>query len=107
MNLWLLLAGMGLITYAIRAVPILLMERVTLPPLVMRGLRFVPPAVLSAVVLPELVRTNGTLNLSPANPRLLAGLLAAAVAWRTRNVLLTILAGMLALWALQWLASAL
>ena len=77
MNLWLLLACMGLITYAIRAVPILLMERITLPPLVLRGLRYVPPAVLSAVVLPELVRTNGALNISLGNPRLLAGLLAA------------------------------
>ena len=37
------------------------------------------------------------------NLRLPAGLLAALVAWRTRNVLLTITAGMVALWLMQWL----
>lgn len=38
-----------------------------------------------------------------AQPRLYAGLAAALIAWTTRNVLLTIAGGMLALWLLQWL----
>jgi branched-subunit amino acid transport protein len=103
MNLWLLLLGMGLITYAIRLSLILLLGRVTLPPLLLRGLRFVPPAVLSAVALPELLRPAGQLNLSLGNAHLLAGVLAILVAWRTRSVLLTIVVGMAALWALKWL----
>jgi len=41
------------------------------------------------------------LDLSLGNFRLLAGLVGALVAWRTRNVLLTLAAGMLALWGLQ------
>ncbi len=59
-----------------------------------RALRYVPPAVLAALALPELVLVERSLLLSPANPRLLAGLLAAIVAWRTRNLWLTIGAGM-------------
>jgi branched-subunit amino acid transport protein len=41
------------------------------------------------------------LILSPAHPRLLAGALAALIAWRSRNALLAIAAGMVALWLLQ------
>jgi branched-subunit amino acid transport protein len=101
MNVWLLLIGMGLVTYAIRLSLIVLIGRVDVPPLIQRALRFVPPAVLSAIIFPELLRPGGTLDLSFGNVRLLAGILAALVAWRTRNVLLTIGVGMVALWVLQ------
>jgi branched chain amino acid efflux pump len=101
MNVWLLLIGMGLVTYAIRLSLIVLIGRVDVPPIIQRALRFVPPAVLSAIIFPELLRPGGTLNLSFGNVRLLAGMLAAGVAWRTKNVLLTIGVGMAALWVLQ------
>ena len=101
MNVWLLLIGMGLVTYTIRLSLIVLIGRVDVPPLIQRALRFVPPAVLSAIILPELLRPGGTLNVSLGNVRLLAGVLAAGVAWRTKNVLLTIGVGMVALWVLQ------
>jgi branched-subunit amino acid transport protein len=68
-----------------------------------RALRFVPPSVLTAIVVPELFVRAGEIQLSPSNFRLAAGLLAVLVAWRTRNTLLTILAGMLALVMLEWL----
>ena len=60
-----------------------------------------PPAVLSAIIFPEILRHDGALNLSLGNTRLLAGLVAALVAWRTKSALLTIAAGMAALWGLQ------
>jgi branched-subunit amino acid transport protein len=99
--LWLTLLGMGLVTYAIRLGPILALERMPMPPRLRQALRFVPAAVLSAISLPELLRPGGTLDLSTGNDRLLAGILATAVAWFTRNVLLTIGLGMVALWVLQ------
>jgi len=101
MNVWLLLISMGLVTYAIRLSLIVLIGRVDVSPLIQRALRFVPPAVLSAIIFPELLRPGGTLDLSLGNVRLLAGVLAALVAWRTKNVLLTIGVGMAALWVLQ------
>ncbi len=101
MRLWLAIITLGILTFAIRLSFILALGRMEVPPLVLRALRYVPPAVLSAIIVPELVMPGGTLNLSLGNPRLLAGLLATAVAWLTKNVLLTIAAGMLALWALQ------
>ncbi len=101
MNVWLAILGAGGITFAIRLSLIVLMGRVEVPPLVRRALRFVPPAVLSAIIFPELFMRNGMLDVSFGNTRLLAGSLAALVAWRTRNVLLTIGVGMTALWILQ------
>ena len=101
MTLWIVLILMGVVTYGLRLSLIGLTGRWEVPPLVSRALRFVPPAVLSAIVLPELVQPGGTLNLSLGNLRLLAGVLAILVAWRTRNVLLTVGAGMAGLWLLQ------
>jgi branched-subunit amino acid transport protein len=101
MTTWLIILGMGLVTYAIRLSLIMLLGRVQVPPLVQRALRYVPPAVLSAIIFPELLVRNGALDVSLSNERLLAGLLAAVVAWRTKNVLLTIAVGMAALWALM------
>ncbi len=100
MTTWLIVLGMGLITYLIRLSLVALMGRINVPPIIQQALRFVPPAVLSAIIFPELLRPNGTLDISPGNVRLLAGILAALVAWRTKNVLLTIAVGMLALWVL-------
>ena len=101
MMTWLIMACMGIVTYLIRLSVIAAIGRFNVPPLVQRALRFVPPAVLSAIIFPELLRPGGTFDLSLGNLRLLAGVLAALVAWRTRNVLLTIGVGMAALWLLM------
>jgi branched-subunit amino acid transport protein len=75
-----------------------------LPETLRRALRFVPPAVLSAIVLPELVIRTGQFDVSLTNFRLLAGIVAILVAWKTRNTLLTILAGMVALLILEFIS---
>jgi branched-subunit amino acid transport protein len=101
MNYWLIILAMGLVTFSIRLLPIALLGRVEIPIVVQRALRFVPPAVLSAIVAPELLMPGGEFNLSLGNARLIAGIIAMIVAWRTKNVLLTIAAGMIALWVLS------
>jgi len=101
MMTWLLIIGIGIATYGIRLSFITIFSKREIPPFVLRLLRFVPMVVLSAIILPQLVLLNNSLNLTLANPRWIAGLLAGIVAWRTRNVLLTIVVGMVALWVLQ------
>jgi branched-subunit amino acid transport protein len=91
----------GVVTFATRLSFIALLGRMEVPQVVRRALRFVPPAVLSAIILPELVMRDGAPALSVENARLLAGVVAAAIAWRTRNVLLTIASGMASLWIIQ------
>jgi branched-subunit amino acid transport protein len=91
----------GAATYAIRLSFILLFGKIEAPASLLRALRFVPPAVLSAIIFPELLLRSGSLDLSFHNARLLAGAIAVLIAWRSKNVLLTIIAGMLALFAIQ------
>lgn len=98
---WLIILLAGPLTYAIRLSFIALSGRWQPPRLFTRALRFVPPAVLSAIILPEMLIRDGALVPTFLNPRLLAGLLAILVAWRSRNTLLTIVAGMLALYLFQ------
>lgn len=101
MNIWLTIFAAGLITYATRLSFILLFERIEIPTWLERTLRFVPTAVLSAIFVPELVFQDGALAVNPTNPRLLAGIVAILVAWRTKNILLTLVSGMASLWILQ------
>lgn len=106
MNLWLIVIGMGVITYATRLSLLLLWKHIKLPSKWQQGLHYVPTAVLSAIIFPELLLPGGTLDISPGNVRLIAGLIAALIAWRTHHVLWTICGGMVALWALQTLTQA-
>ena len=93
--------AMGLVTFALRISFIALAGRLELPPLIKRALRFVPAAVLSAIVVPALVFREGSLDLTLGNEKLLAGALAALVAWYTKSIIWTIIAGMVALWTFQ------
>ena len=101
MNIWLVMLIGGLITFGMRFSFIFLFGKFHIPETVRKALHYVPPAVLSAIVFPELFLPNGTLNLSFGNSRLLAGLLAMVIAWFTKNTLITILVGMVALFVLQ------
>ncbi len=100
LTLALTIVGMGLITFAIRVALFLLPQDAQLPEGLLRALRYVPAAVLSAIIAPEMLMPGGTFDLSLGNERLLAGLVAILVAWRTRDVVLTVVAGMVALWLL-------
>jgi branched-subunit amino acid transport protein len=101
MSIWVIILMAGLMTFATRLSFIFLLDRIKMPDWFRRGLRFVPVAVLSAIILPELTSPNGSLFLSWRNPQLLAGMVAILVAWRTKNVILTIIAGMVALLIFQ------
>ncbi len=99
-RVWLaiLLAGAG--TFAMRASFLAAASRLAaVPPLAQRLLRQIPPAALASLVAPALLRPGGELGLF--QPRLAAGLLAGVVAWRTRNVALTLVVGLLILVVLQ------
>lgn len=99
-GLWLVILGGMLATYATRVSFILLVPPERMPLWFRRGLRFVAPAVLAGLVSTDFFGTAGSLDLTVGNHRLFAGLLAAVIAWRTRNAWVTILTGMAALWLL-------
>jgi branched-subunit amino acid transport protein len=95
MNGFLLITGMALVTFAIRYPVLALLGRATLPEPVLRALRLVPPAVLTAIVVPAVLMPQGDrLDLGYDNAYLVAGIAAGLIAWRSRNLLLTIVLGM-------------
>lgn len=101
MPFWAIILLIGAGTYLLRLSFIYLFGRMDIPETVRHALRYVPAAVLAALAAPALVYADGEVFLSVYNARLLAGLVAIAVAAYTKNVLLTIGIGMLALWGLQ------
>jgi branched-subunit amino acid transport protein len=99
-EVWLAIVLAGAGTFAMRASFIAAAHRMAeVPPWASRILRQIPPAALAAIVLPALVRPEGTIDL--LQPRLAAGLLAGFIAWRTRNVLVTLVLGIAGLMALE------
>ena len=102
MNIWLVMLLGGLITFGMRFSLIYLFGRFEVPETIRKALHYVPPAVLSAIIFPELFLHDGALHLAPDNTRLLAGVIAVLVAWFSKNTLITIIAGMIALFLLQF-----
>ncbi len=99
--IWLVILAGGVGTYLTRLSFIGLVPQERLPRIFRRGLRFIPSAVLAAILLPEILIPVEAVELSLSNHRLLAGILAAIVAWRLRNTWLTISIGMVTLWLLS------
>ncbi|MBK8025506.1 MAG: AzlD domain-containing protein [Chloroflexi bacterium] len=95
MNEWLLIFGMMVVTFGVRYGTMALVGRLPMPERVFKALRYVPPAVLSAIIVPAMLFPDGeTLSISLQNSYLVAGVVSALLAWRTRNLLLTIVLGM-------------
>ena len=99
-----LILGMAVVTFAVRYPVLALVSRMPLPAAVLKAMRFIPPAVLTAIIVPAVLIPDGaTLQFDYRNSYLMASLVAGLVAWRTKNLLLTIILGMAALWAWRWL----
>ena len=98
-NELLMVTGMALVTFAMRYPVLALVSRLTLPTTLLAALKFVPPAVLTAIIVPALLApAEQRLNFSLTNDYLIAGMVTALVAWRTKNLLLTLAIGMASLW---------
>ena len=102
---WPVALGIGGGTLLIRYSFILIMDKVTLPDLVHRMLRFIPASVLPALIVPAvfLLRTGDTVAWAGWE-RTVSWLAAVIIAWKTRNIFATIAAGMAVLWVLKALA---
>ena len=100
LKLWSVVAIVGVLNYVSRLSFIALFARRYVPPLLVRAFRYVPAAMLTALVLPMVVGTPGTAGFAPW-PKIVAAIAAGIVAFFTRSTLKTLGTGMLALWALQ------
>jgi len=100
---WFVMVAIGMLTFLTRLSFILLQDKWQPPSIVTRGLRFVPVAVLTAIFVPEILLIENQLAFSFTNMRLLAGLIAILVAYKTKSALWTIAVGMGVFWLLTWL----
>jgi len=101
MEQWLTILVAGAVTFGTRLSFIAAHGRIEMPKWFTRGLAFVPVVVLTAITFPEILAHENALDVSLGNARLIAGVVAALIAWRTKNTWLTIAVGMLALFVLQ------
>lgn len=99
--LWLVIVAIGVATFALRLSFIALVGRFeAIPAWLDRSLRYVPAAVLSALVWPSILRIDAAFVVGATPPRLIAAGVAVVVAWYTEDVLATIVTGMGTLWLL-------
>lgn len=100
MNMWSALAAtaaVGLITYVMRAGLILALADAALPQWLLRALRYVGPAVLAALTV-TLVADPDAANRGVSWPEVIGLGIAGPVAWKTKNLAVTLVVGMTAFW---------
>lgn len=104
MSLWLTIGAAGVITYVTRASFIAAGDRVTLPPVVERALRYVAPASFAAIAMPAMLNGDRFENFGADWPRIIAVAVASVIIIRWRNVPASLLVGMVTLWAILGLS---
>jgi branched chain amino acid efflux pump len=103
LKLWTVIVVVGALNYLTRLSFIAVFAQRTMPPLLARALKFVPAAMLTALILPMVVAGPVTEAAAWTDPKVYAALLAGAAAFATHSALKTLGVGMGALWLLQWL----
>lgn len=104
MSVWssmLIVAIVGVMTYSMRAVVIVAMANRPIPSSVERALRSVGPAVMAALAVNLAAGGEGGPTLTWAEG--ISLVVAGVVAWRSKNLIVTLAAGMIALWLATWL----
>jgi len=93
-----LFAGMGLVTYLPRALPLLYLAHKQLPQWLIDWLGFIPIAVLSALLSPALFTDTADRSFSLGKPELIVAVPTLIFALKTRSLGGTVLVGMFLYW---------
>ena len=97
---WGIIAALAALTLATRLSFILLFSHTDPPHWLRRSLHYFPPAILAALLAAQVfAETPGTRTVDGS--RVIAVMLASAVAYRTRSMILTISVGMTTLWGVR------
>ncbi|MZP30029.1 AzlD domain-containing protein [Heliobacterium undosum] len=99
-DIFLIIAGMAAVTFLTRFGALGLFR--FMPPWLEKWLKYVPTAVLTILIVPALVMPAGRVDISLQNDYLLAGIVAALVAYKTRNVTATLGLSMMVMFSLRW-----
>lgn len=103
MSYGLMILGMALVTFVVKAGLFVAGDRIVFPRLLREALDFVPVAVLTAIVVPMVLAPGGGgAELTWRNPHLIGALTAVALAAFTGRQLLTILVALAVFFAWQF-----
>jgi len=104
-EIWITIAALTVATAATRSSFWLVGHHITIPKRVQEMLRYAPACALAAIIAPDmLIVADHPLTVSLANPRLLAGVAATGYYLWRKNMLETIVFGMLVFTGLRiWL----
>ncbi|HDP26318.1 MAG TPA: AzlD domain-containing protein [Deltaproteobacteria bacterium] len=87
--------GMGFVTYIPRWAPLIYLSRRTIPVLFSEWLRLIPAGILSALVVPSLFISKETGHLALFQGEFIVAIPTLLLAWKTKSLALTVIAGML------------
>ncbi|WP_430734823.1 AzlD domain-containing protein [Halodesulfovibrio aestuarii] len=99
---WIVIAVIGIATIIMRGSFILTADRFKLNTKFAGILKFIPASVLAALVAPAIVYHEGMVSALHGKERILAGIIALLIAYKTRNIFFTILSGMGTLYLIQY-----
>jgi branched-subunit amino acid transport protein len=91
---FLTILGMALVTYIPRLLPVWVLSSKSLPPLVVKWLRYVPVTVLAAMLFPSLLVQEGQVDVGLDNLFLWAAVPTFLIAWRKRSLFGAVIVGM-------------
>lgn len=97
----LIIIGMSIVTQLPRIIPLVVLSKLNLPPLLLKWLKYIPAAVLAALLFPAVLMPDGVFLLSLNNKTLLASIPCIAVAVKTKSLFLTVIVGIGAMFLFQ------
>jgi len=101
MKFWVVIVSVGALNYLSRLSFIAFFANRSMPPVLAGVLKFVPAAMLTALVVPMVAAAPSLGSGIQIDARLPAAALAVVVAYRSRSTILTLATGMVALWVLR------
>ncbi|MFW6022543.1 MAG: AzlD domain-containing protein [Bacillota bacterium] len=90
-----LITGMALVTYIPRVLPLLILSKLDIPGVIIRWLKYIPAAILAALLAPNLFMIDGEIAVNLKNVNLLASIPTFVVAFYKKNIFMTIIVGVL------------
>ena len=101
MKFWIVIVSVGLLNYLSRLSFIAFFANRSMPPLLARALKFVPAAMLTALIVPMVIAAPSLAGGVQIDARLPAAVIAVVVAYRVRGTIATLVTGMTALWVFR------
>lgn len=101
MKFWIVIVSVGLLNYLSRLSFIAFFANRGMPPLLARALKFVPAAMLTALVVPMVAAAPSLAGGIQIDARVPAAAIAVVVAYRARSTIATLVTGMAALWVFR------